>query len=191
MGAVLTRGPVAVRPLQRRDRRAWLSLRARNADWLRPWEATLPDVANAAPMPFGQLLRAERSAWREDRGYFAVVEVNGVLAGRVSASSVRLGSERSAMMGYWIDRDMAGRGLTPLAVALLAEYCFDDRRLHRLDIAIRPQNTRSLAVPRKLGFVEEGMRRDLLHVDGAWHDHMVFAKLATDDRNGPFWAPGP
>lgn len=191
MGVELARGPVVVRPLLRRDRRAWLDLRARNSDWLRPWEATLPDATRAAPMSFGQLLRAERSSWRDDRGYFAVIEVDGALAGRVSASSVRLGSERSAMLGYWIDRDLAGRGLTPAAVALLAEYCFEDRQLHRLDIAIRPQNTRSLAVPRKLGFVEEGMRRDLLHVDGAWHDHLVFSKLVTDAREGPFWAPGP
>ena len=39
---VLQRGPIVVRPLAYRDRRQWQAVRARNAQWLRPWDATLP-----------------------------------------------------------------------------------------------------------------------------------------------------
>jgi hypothetical protein len=34
----------------------------------------------------------------------------------------------------------------------------------------------------KYGFVHEGVRRDPLHWEGAWHDAIVMAILATDPR---------
>jgi ribosomal-protein-alanine N-acetyltransferase len=68
----------------------------------------------------------------------------------------------------------AGRGIIPTAVAMACDYCFDVLRLHRIEIAIRPENANSLAVVRKLGARYEGRRERYMHVDGAWRDHDVF-----------------
>ena len=79
---------------------------------------------------------------------------------------------------------MAGRGIMPVAVALAGDYCFEVLGLHRLEIAIRPENSSSLRVVEKLGFFEEGQRRSYLHIDGAWRDHRVFSMLREDCPQG-------
>ena len=48
--AVLVEGDVRLRPLRRRDQDTWMALRARNAAWLEPWDATSP-VPVSGPRP--------------------------------------------------------------------------------------------------------------------------------------------
>ena len=69
----------------------------------------------------------------------------------------------------------------PIAVALATDHCFA-AGLHRMEVAIRPENTSSLAVVRRLGLSDEGFRAGLVHVDGAWRDHVEFA--LTDEQLG-------
>ena len=47
--------------------------------------------------------------------------------------------------------------------------------LHRIEIAIRPENTSSLRVVEKLGITEVGFAPRYLHIDGDWRDHRLFA----------------
>ncbi|MGL4831510.1 MAG: GNAT family N-acetyltransferase [Propionibacteriaceae bacterium] len=72
----------------------------------------------------------------------------------------------------------------PVAVALAGDYCFEVLGLHRLEIAIRPENSSSLRVVEKLGFHEEGQRRAYLHIDGAWRDHRVFSMVREECPQG-------
>lgn len=174
---VLRDGEITVRPLRRSDEEAWLRVRADNRDWLRPWEATAPPSAPQAPVTFAAFVRQERRAWRQGAAFAGVVAIDGELVGRVAVGSIRWGAERGGSIGYWIARPHAGRGITPRAVQLLADYAFA-QGLHRLEIAIRPENESSLAVVRKLGWEEEGLRRSYLFIDGEWRDHRVFARTA-------------
>ncbi|UFU07309.1 GNAT family N-acetyltransferase [Ruania halotolerans] len=163
-----------LRPLRRRDRSAWEALRRRNAAWLAPWEATSPDVRPYRPT-FGQYVRDQARAAREDTGYSFVMDHRGELVGQVTIAGVTRGSLQAASIGYWISEHMAGRGITPLAVAMAADYCWFSLRLHRVEINIRPENAASLRVVAKLGFREEGLRRGYLHIQGTWADHRSFA----------------
>lgn len=65
-------------------------------------------------------------------------------------------------------------------MALACDYVFQVMGLHRVEICVRPENTKSLRVVEKLGLAEEGMRPAYLHIDGQWRDHRVF-RLLTDD----------
>ena len=49
-------GELRLRPLVRADRKEWDDVRARNREWLDPWEATNPDPGGHAPT-FGQFVR--------------------------------------------------------------------------------------------------------------------------------------
>lgn len=181
--AVLASGEVVLRPLRRRDGRAWKRVRADNAQWLAPWEATSP-VPDAPPPSFGQLRRELARQGREGRSLPFVLEVDGRLAGQVTVGAIMWGSLRSGQVGYWIDRRLAGRGITPRAVAMVADHCFFTVGLHRLEVNIRPENTASLRVVAKLGLREEGLRRAYLHIDGAWRDHRSFAVTAEEVPDG-------
>src|SRR5690606_17482496 len=113
-----------------------------------------------------------------------VIEVDGELVGQLSVSSIVLGSARSAAVGYWVSRHVAGRGIVPTAVALATDHCFSHLQLHRIEVNIRPENAASLRMVEQLGFRDEGVRRRFLHIDGEWRDHRTFALVAEEVPEG-------
>ncbi|WP_084128909.1 GNAT family N-acetyltransferase [Demequina sp. NBRC 110055] len=185
----LARGDITLRALKRSDEAAWHALRSRNRAWLRPWEATLPPGRREPQLTFAGLVRRERRQWRDDAGYPFVITSNGDLVGRVAVAGIRWGAECGASIGYWIDEAHAGRGMTPTAVALATEHCFA-AGLHRVEVAVRPENAASVRVAEKLGFVEEGLRRSYLYIDGDWRDHRVFVRTQGMARIGRYWDSG-
>jgi ribosomal-protein-alanine N-acetyltransferase len=112
-----------------------------------------------------------------------VITVDGSLAGQVTVANINYGSTRSAYIGYWIGEEFAGRGYTPLAVAMAIDHCFKSLKLHRIEIAIRPENIKSLRVVEKLGLRSEGARPKFLHINGEWRDHLIFA-INEDEITG-------
>ena len=103
--------------------------------------------------------------------------------GQLSVGSIVLGSFRSCYVGYWVSRAVAGQQVIPTALALAGDHVLGPVGLHRIEVNIRPENTASLAVVRKLGFRGEGLRLHYLHIAGAWRDHLSFA-LTTEDLAG-------
>ncbi|MBD9698198.1 GNAT family N-acetyltransferase [Flavimobilis sp. GY10621] len=180
--ALSAAGTVTVRPLRRRDARAWSAVRARNGAWLEPWEATSPTGAPAAS--FGAYVAAARAHARAGTHLPFVIELDGRLVGQVTVASIVRGSACTASIGYWIDSAVAGRGIVPTAVALVIDHCFAEVGLHRIEIAIRPENAPSLRVVAKLGLREEGVRERFLHIDGRWRDHRVFAVTSEEVPGG-------
>ena len=113
-----------------------------------------------------------------------VVEVDNAFAGQVAVDPITWGATRSAQVGYWIGSAWQGRGIMRLAVALVLDHLLGPVGLHRVEINVRPDNERSLALCRGLGLREEGLRRGYMHINGAWADHVSFAALA-EEVHGP------
>ncbi len=176
-------GTVTLRPLRRSDAREWMRLRADNAAWLEPWEATTPG-AGRGTTTFAEYVRVLTRQARAGTTLPFAVEHAGELAGQLTVSSITYGSLCSASIGYWVSRHVAGRGVIPTAVALATDYCFQVLGLHRIEINIRPENERSLRVVAKLGFRDEGTRARYLHIQGAWRDHRTFALTADEVPDG-------
>src|SRR4029079_8903122 len=106
------------------------------------------------------------------------------MVGRVLVSGISWGSLCSGRVGYWVSEHVAGRGITPTAVALATDHCFRVLRLHRVEINIRPENRPSLRVVEKLGFRDEGVRERFLHIQGQWCDHRTFALTSEEIPEG-------
>ena len=173
-------GRLELRELRRRDARQWRALRARNVAWLAPWEATVPPDSGESVPSFAEMIRRFHGEARAGRMIAWAMTLDGVLIGQVTVGGITLGSLRAAAIGYWIDSRVAGRGLTPMAVAMATDHCLRTLRLHRVEIVIRPENRASLRVVEKLGFRHEGARPAYLHIDGAWRDHEVFVVTAEE-----------
>lgn len=184
----LSHGPVGLRPIRRRDANEWFATRARNASWNGPWDGTRPPEAEGEEITFETMLRRHRADARAGRTLPWLITwtdpgARPRLAGQMTISGIAWGSARWGMAGYWVDSALAGRGIAPTALALAGDHMFTAMRLHRLEVAIRPENAASLRVVEKLAFRFEGQRPAYMHVDGAWRDHLMFALHA--DEVGP------
>lgn len=181
-------GSVILRPLKNSDKASWQQTRARNRDWLQPWDATNPQPENGLPS-FRQMVRALNEQARVGAALpFAITERDddGVarLAGQLTVSGITWGSAMMATAGYWVDQARAGRGIVPTALAMATDHCFQTLGLHRMEINIRPENAPSLRVAEKLGFRDEGLRKRFLHINGEWADHRSFALTAEEVPGG-------
>ena len=88
---------------------------------------------------------------------------------------------RHAEVGYEIGQQWWGRGLIPEAAAAVIRYGFSVLGLHRIEAGVLPGNNASVRVLQKLGFLEEGTRRDYLHFKGGFHSFRWFSLLETDE----------
>ena len=173
---------ILLRPLRPEDADDYVSVRARNRHWLSPWDATSP-VRVTGSRTFDDVVAVYQEEALAGRMLPFVIETEGELVGQVNVSNIVLGSFRSCTVGYWVAQAVAGRGIVPTALALAADHAFEELGLHRVEVNIRPENVASLAVVRKLGFRDEGLRPRMLHIDGDWRDHRSFA-LTTEDLDG-------
>ncbi|HEX6877052.1 MAG TPA: GNAT family protein [Nocardioidaceae bacterium] len=180
----LRSGRVGLRPLSIHDAEAWREVRGRNREWLTPWEATVPPGDTSAPASFRAMVRDLRRQARAGRALPFAVTIDDDFAGQLTVSNIVGGSARWAQIGYWVDQRQAGQGFIPTAVALAVDHCLFEVGLHRIEIAIRPENTASLRVVEKLGFHEYGYAPRYLHIDGAWRDHRLFALTVEDCPGG-------
>jgi len=161
-------------------------VRLTNRDWLTPWE---PSVAltweqKNTPAAFRLMRRAAARRARSGTSLPFAVHVEGRLAGQVTVDNIVRGALRSGFLGYWIDREFAGRGVASLAVALVCDHVFGQVGLHRVQADIRPENGPSQRLVERLGFQREGLLRRYLEIDGAWRDHYSYALLAEDHPGG-------
>lgn len=175
-------GDVTLRPIRVRDAKPLERVLLANRGWLRQWEATYP--GGGGVIDTRASIRNLLAHARTGHALPFVIEVEGRLVGQLNVSSIAYGSLSSATIGYWVAQDVAGRGITPTAVALATDFCFGTLRLHRMEICIRPENAPSLRVVEKLGFRYEGLRRRFIHINGVWSDHFAFALVTEEVPRG-------
>ena len=177
---VLQESELTLRPLRMRDRKAWLEVRARNRGWLTPWEATSPLAEEQKNLPtYVEMVNFHKREGKAGRSFSFAIWSHGELIGQITLGGISYGAFRGAHIGYWIDQNHANKGITTRAVREVTRFALEDLRLHRIEIALRPENGASKRVAEKAGFVFEGLRPRYLHIDGGWRDHIVFVKENT------------
>ena len=190
MTFALTHGAVTVRLLRQRDAKTLERLILGNREWLRPWEATNPFGPNSFDIK--AMVRGLIRQLDDQSGLPCLIEVDGEIVGQLNVANILYGSVSSAVIGYWVVPEAAGKGATPTAVALVTDYLFNIVGLHRVEIDIRPENVASLRIVEKLGFRYEGLKERYIHINGAWRDHFVFALTHEEVPGGVLnrWVKG-
>ncbi|MGF1464231.1 MAG: GNAT family N-acetyltransferase [Maricaulaceae bacterium] len=163
------------------DFEAWARLRARSRAFLTPWEPSWPPDDLTRPA-FRRRLRRYARDIREGLAYpfFVFRAEDQALAGGCNLSNIRRGVQQTASLGYWVGDPFKRRGLMRAAVTAVLEYAFTDLGLNRIEAACIPCNEPSKALLEALGFRLEGCARRYLKINGAWRDHLLYAKLRGD-----------
>jgi len=164
---------VLLRPLSVADKEEFLALARSSAAFLAPWVSP-PTRADQFSVYLGKCRRSDY------RGLLACRRSDSTLLGSISISQIVRGRFRSAYLDYWIGARFARQGYMTDALRLAVRYAFRRLKLHRVEANIQPENTASLRLVKRLGFLCEGYSRRYLRIDGKWKDHERWAVLAED-----------
>ena len=107
---------------------------------------------------------------------FSRKEGSSIVA-QVYLSEILYGASYSAKLSYSTAKKWQRQGIGTEAVESVTEYAFKKLKLHRLEATIMTRNYPSLAFATSLGFIQEGLSREYLLLNGKWEDYYQLALL--------------
>lgn len=170
---------VAVRRPTDSDREPWLAAVRRSAEHLSVWNPISTDDT-----AFDDWMSVLREPNQD--AFLVIDKQDGEIAARVTIMNITYGLLHTASLGYSSYLPYAGTGRMTEGLRLVIARCFAPMpaglSLHRLEIAVQPENQRSVAMATRLGFDYEGLARRYMYLGGAWRDHERYALTVEDHR---------
>jgi RimJ/RimL family protein N-acetyltransferase len=91
--------------------------------------------------------------------------------------------DRKATLGIVIgDKEFWSRGYGADAISAVLRFAFDEMHLHRVDLEVDERNGRAIACYQKVGFFEEGRKRQHRYSRGRYWDTLVMSILEDEFR---------
>ena len=173
-----------LRLLEEQYAEEFFALTARNRTYLQEWmpwaayEGSLEETKAYMKQSLCQFANREAmrtGIWYQDR-----------LVGVIAFEQIDW-TNRSVEIGYWIDAAMQGKGLVTKVCRTLVSYAFEQYQLNKVEIHTASENSRSRAIPERLGFTQEGILRQAERFADHYNDLVVYGMLASEWREQ---APG-
>ncbi len=145
---------------------------ALNEERFKPWEP------NRAPGHFSETQLGSRLAAYEAEhhagtsAHFVCLDRGEVVA-HCSLTNIIYGPFQACFMGYGVSKAHEGKGTMTQVCLQAIDHAFVKLELNRVMANYLPRNHRSGRLLKKLGFVEEGLARRYLKIDGRWEDHLL------------------
>ncbi len=80
-----------------------------------------------------------------------------------------------------MDEDEINKGYMTEAIMAVVKVAFKEMKLHRIEANVMPRNLRSIRVVEKCGFINEGLAKQYLKINGVWEDHYHMVILNDED----------
>ena len=168
---------VEIRIIEERQAEEFFDLVQRNYERLLHWCPWLEDVETLEKTK--EFIRQKLARFADGNGFTAGFFENGTLRGVIALEYVDWANKQTEI-GYWLSADAEGRGLITAACPVLIDYAFKELKMNRVQIRCAAENTRSRAIPEKLGFQEEGILRQTEKLHDRFVDLVVYAVLADE-----------
>ncbi|MFT3980764.1 MAG: GNAT family protein [Ferruginibacter sp.] len=139
-----------------------------------PWVAGMQSVDD-----FRSYIAGCEELYRQQKEVSFVILFNNEVAGRIGLHHMNM-YNRNAAIGYWLTREAGGNGIIHHSCKALIHYGFTELGLQRIELKAATENTRSQAVPQKLGFVKEGILRQAEWVNDRFLDLVVYSVVKDE-----------
>jgi RimJ/RimL family protein N-acetyltransferase len=127
--------------------------------------------------PIEETRNRVREVLRRDNHMIWVAEKPEGLVGYLEAVGGRVRRNRhSTYLVVGIVQAWTGKGLGTQMFTVMEEWA-RQKGIHRLELTVMTHNRAGIALYRKMGFEEEGVKRHSLRVAGRYVDEYVMAKL--------------
>jgi ribosomal-protein-serine acetyltransferase len=167
-----------LRILEEADAEELVRVIAANRDYLAQWlpwvETTSNDVATRL-----EFIRGTRRQLASNDGFQTAIVDGEEIIGVIGFLGIDW-KNRSTSLGYWLAEGRQGHGTMTEAVRALTSHAFRAWNLNRVEIRVAMSNVRSAAIPKRLGFGEEGVLRQSERHGETYRDVVVYAMLEQD-----------
>ncbi|HWR23314.1 MAG TPA: GNAT family N-acetyltransferase [Feifaniaceae bacterium] len=152
---------------------------SRNRAFLEEWEPVREEAFYTLQNQRESLTQdqADMEGGRLFRAWIFKKEEEGRAIGTFGFSNIVRGAFWSCFLGYKLDGKETCKGYMTEALGKGISIMFDEYGLHRIEANIMPKNKASLRVAEKLGFLNEGLSRKYLKINGVWEDHIHMVLL--------------
>ena len=143
-----------------------------------------PQVQRTLSITWVQPYSGTREWWEGSRrnpgtAPFVIETLAGEMVGVCSLEDIHAPS-RSGSLGIWIGTPFWDRGYGTDAVRTVCRFGFAEMNLQRIGLSLYDVNPRGVRAYEKVGFKEEGRRRNGMFIDGRYVDVIVMGLLAEE-----------
>ncbi|MBI2566854.1 MAG: GNAT family N-acetyltransferase [Candidatus Schekmanbacteria bacterium] len=147
--------------------------RARLGEWL-PWVDRTQSVTDTL-----KFIEGTRRSFAESKDVVLGVWYQGRIAGTVGIHDIT-NEDRSAFIGYWLGVEFEGKGIMSMCCLSMVDHAFSVLGLNRLEIRCSAKNTRSQAIPERIGFRREGTLIQAERHGNEYRDVIVYGLLSCE-----------
>jgi ribosomal-protein-serine acetyltransferase len=171
---------VKLRLLETRDADELFALLDQSRSYLREW---LPFVdGTRGVQDIQDFIQSGLQQYAARNGVQLGIWYHDELAGVLGLHYINW-EHRLTSVGYWIGERFQGHGIMTNACRALIDMLFKEYGLNRVEIRVAPQNFKSRAIPERLGFQNEGCKRQAEWLYDHYVDHVIYGMLAEDWKN--------
>ena len=98
---------------------------------------------------------------------------NETLVGKLNFTGFERGPFQCCRLGYQISKKFEGKGYMTESLKAAIDYLFNELNFHRIEANYIVNNEKSGRLLKRLGFVEHGIAKEYLLIDGRWQDHVL------------------
>lgn len=99
-------------------------------------------------------------------------------------------ANRTAAVGYWIDKELEGQGVVWRTTKAMVRYLFAHWAIQRVEIRCASGNHRSRKIPERLGFHNDGTLRSAFVLGDKTLDVVVYSMLLPEWESATAREPG-
>ncbi len=155
-----------LRTLGLSDAQTFFEVTRNNDTHLRQWLSWLDD--DKTVIDTEQYIRESEQRFANKEGLDLCIWRNDQLVGSIGLYPWNT-VHKKVSIAYWLAEESQGQGIMHDSLQTVIQYAFTEMDLNRIEICCAVGNTKSSALPKKLGFTFEGISRE-----SEWlYDHFV------------------
>ena len=168
---------IKLRLLEPRHAHELFALVDSNRQYLRQWLPWLD--ANVAVSDSLHFIQATQKQFADNSGFVTGIWYCGELVGLIGHNKIDW-ENRISWLGYWLGEESQGKGIMTNSCRALIRHAFTELNLNRINIRCAVENSKSRAIPERLGFQQEGVIRQAERLYDRYVDLVVYGMLKSE-----------
>lgn len=166
--------------LQLQDSGPLFHLVENNREHFRQWLPWVDSIIS--PAQYQNIISGWLRQYYDKNGFQLGIRYRHRLVGAIGLHSIDWFNKQTSI-GYYLGEGFESKGIMTKSVEAIVDYIFHYLKLHRVEIRCGIDNHKSRAIPKRLGFTEEGVIRDGEFLYDHYHHLVVYGMLAHEWQN--------